>query len=105
MIQAYWLFTACKAQIDTIITRRFDIGYSGPHFSCIAKNLQSPYQYPKPLCENVMSELMSERMAGPFLVPPLPNFCTSPTGIIPKKDSTKFSTITDLSSHRRKGYP
>ena len=37
-------------------------------------------------------------MAGTHLAPPLPNFHTSTIGVIPKKDSNKFRTITELSS-------
>lgn len=37
-------------------------------------------------------------MAGPFHSPPFQNFRTSPIGVVPKKNSTKFRMITDLSS-------
>ena len=80
------------------LTLGFDIGYRGPQFSFYCKNLKSASQYPAPLCANIASELKEKRIAGPFSVPPLPNFRTSPIGIVPKKDSNKFRTITNLSS-------
>ena len=76
----------------------FDIGYKGPQFSLLSNNLKSADQYPVPLRENILSELIAKRVAGPYSAPPLPHFRTSPIGIIPKKGSTKFRTITNLSS-------
>ena len=76
----------------------FKIGYSGPNFSYKAYNLQSAEIYPHIIVDNIVSELIEKRVAGPFLHPPLANFRTSPIGVVPKKDSGKFRTITDLSS-------
>ena len=76
----------------------FKIGYSGPNFSYKAYNLQSAEIYPHIIVDNIVSELNEKRVAGPFLHPPLANFRTSPIGVVPKKDSGKFRTITDLSS-------
>ena len=63
-----------------------------------ARNLSSANTYPKVLFDNILAELQERRVAGPFVHPPLPNFRTSPVGVIPKKESSKFRTITDLSS-------
>ena len=76
----------------------FNIGYAGPHFTLISNNLKSAYDYPDALSQNILIELQEDRIAGPFLEPPLLNFRTSPIGIIPKKEPNKFRTITDLSS-------
>ena len=76
----------------------FSIGYSGPEFSNIAHNLQSASTNIPAIFNCVLEELKQHRMAGPFESPPLPNFRTSPIGVVPKKESTKFRMITDLSS-------
>ena len=87
--------------VDDILqsfSKGFSIGYSGPEFSFTAGNLSSANMYPKELFDNILTELQERRVAGPFVRPPLPNFRTSPVGVIPKKESNKFRTITDLSS-------
>ena len=78
----------------------FNIGYHGPEFQALSKNLQSASVHPKALADNILVELTEKRIAGPFSEPPLRNFRTSPIGVVPKKDSKKFRTITDLSSPR-----
>ena len=78
----------------------FNIGYKGPEFQSLTKNLKSASSHPGVLFDNILAELKEKRVSGPFAVPPLPNFCTSPIGVVPKKDSPKFRTITDLSSPR-----
>ena len=87
-----------KITLISSIQEGFDIGYRGPHFSMLSKNIKSAFQYPTPICTNIVAELKEKRVAGPFTEPPLPNFRTSPVGIVPKKDSDKFRTITNLSS-------
>ena len=78
----------------------FRIGYSGPEFANLARNLKSAETNPAPISSNLITELKSNRMAGPFVEPPLPNFRTSPIGVVPKKEPNKFRIITDLSSPR-----
>ena len=83
-------------------TNGFDIGYSGPEFSNTAFNLKSAETHLQPITENILAELQAHRIAGPFHTAPLPNFRTSPIGVVPKKESNKVRMITDLSSP--KGY-
>jgi len=87
-----------KSSLLAFLHNGFDIGYQGPQFSLISKNLKSASQHPKTLCDNILSELMAKRVAGTYPAPPLQNFRTSPIGVVPKKNSNKFRTITDLSS-------
>ena len=87
-----------KTVLLSSLRNGFDIGYRGPHFSNIAHNLKSAFQHPAAIWSNNISELKEKRIAGPFYDPPLANFRTSPVGIVPKKYSNKFRTITDLSS-------
>ena len=63
----------------------FDIGYRGLYFSGIAKNLKSAYQYPEPLCENIMQELISKCVAGPFLAPLYHAFAPLRSELYPQK--------------------
>ena len=87
-----------KNSLINSIQHGFKIGYIGPEFSNKAYNLKSAEQFPLKIIENITSELQAKRVAGPFRHPPLQNFRTSPIGVVPKKDSHKFRTITDLSS-------
>ena len=76
----------------------FSIGYSGPEFCNIVPNLQSASSNPTAIFNCISEESKQKRMSAPFTSPPLPNFRTSPIGVVPKKDSNKFRMITDLSS-------
>ena len=76
----------------------FKIGYTGPNFSHKADDLKSAETHPHIIAGHILSELREKRVAGPFVQPPLEKFRTSPIGVVPKKDSGKFRTITDLSS-------
>ena len=75
----------------------FDIGYDGPELSLISSNPSSAKSHTTVLFQNIVSELQQGRVIGPFIKPPLLNFCTSPSVVVPKKDSNKFCIITDLS--------
>ena len=76
----------------------FKIGYNGPEFTNKAYNLKSAAEHPNIITESIITELKANRVAGPFRRPPLQHFRTSPIGVVPKKNSLKFRTITDLSS-------
>lgn len=76
----------------------FSIGYSGPELSNVAHNLQSASTNIPAIFNCVVEELKQHRMAGPFDIQPLPNFRTSPIGVVPKKEPNRFRMITDLSS-------
>ena len=89
-----------KENLVSALKNGFNIGYKGPEFQSLSKNLKSASSHPEVLFDNILSELKAKRVVGPFFVPPLPNFRTSPIGVVPKKDSAKFRTITDLSSPR-----
>ena len=88
---------AVKKVVDGFIYG-FDSGYNGPEFSNTTNNLKSADSHMVEITENILAELEAGRMAGPFYFPPLEDFRTSPIGVVPKKDSKKFRTITDLSS-------
>ena len=89
-----------KENLVSALKDGFNIGYKGPEFKSLSNNLKSASSHSEVLFDNILSELKAKRVAGPFFVPPLPNFRTSPIGVVPKKDSAKFLTITDLSSPR-----
>ena len=73
------------------------IGYTGPQFSCLANNLVSAYQQPEVIDNTLKKECEVGRILGPFESPPLPNFCTSGLGLVPKHDGG-WRTIYHLSA-------
>ena len=81
--------TLLKQKLILSLQEGFDIGYRGPHVSGIAKNLQFAYQYPEPLCENIMQELVSKHVAGPFLACLYQTFAPLRTDLYPKKTTGK----------------
>ena len=62
------------------------IGYNGPQFANLAKNLPSAYQQPEVIDATLKKECDAGRILGPFSSPPLHNLCTSGLGLIPKHD-------------------
>ena len=60
------------------------IGYNGPLFSYLAKNLLSAFQQLKVINTTLAREYKLERILEPFQTPPLPNFSTSGLGLVPK---------------------
>ena len=81
-----------------VLIHGFDIGYDGLEFSNTTNNLKSADLHIIEITDNILVELEAGQMAAPFNFPPPNNFRTSPIGVVPKKDSTTFRTITDLSS-------
>ncbi len=49
------------------------------------------------LCKEVAQRLQAQHMIGPFAEPPFAGFQCSPVNIIPKKGSSKFRLIHNLS--------
>ena len=62
-----------------------------------SQNLSSTKDYPNAVDSKLKKELEAGRLAGPFSSPPLPNFCISPLGIVPKKAKREFRLIHHLS--------
>ena len=62
------------------------IGYNGPQFANLAKNLPSAYQQPEVIDATLIKECEAGRILGPFPTPPLSNFRTSGLGLVPKHD-------------------
>ena len=62
------------------------IGYAGPQFAHLARNLPTAYQQPDVIDATLQRECEAGRILGPFTSPPLPNFRTSGLGLIPKHD-------------------
>ncbi len=73
------------------------VGYEGPRLPRTSKNLASAFINPQKVADNLQHEISLGRTAGPFDLPPLPNFQVSPIGLVPKKHSKKFRTIFHLS--------
>ena len=62
------------------------IGYMGPQFAHLAKNLPTAYQQPDVIDATLQRECEAGRILGPFISQPLPNFRSSGLGLIPKHD-------------------
>ena len=75
--------------------------FSSSRFSAFHSNHQSATLNPDVLNSMVQTELKAQRVAGPFDVPPFPNFVVSPLGLVPKKETGKFHLIHNLSFPKR----
>ena len=75
----------------------FDIGYTGPRFPWVSKNLASSISNSLAVSQATQKELSWGHIAGPFKEPPFPNLHCSPLGAVPKKDGS-YRLIIDLSS-------
>ena len=75
----------------------FPIPFHGPSSSTAAPNLLSAAQHPDVVDRYLAKELLTQRVAGPFSHPPLPNFRVSPIGVVPKKTPGEFRCIQHLS--------
>lgn len=67
---------------------------------CSAPNLLSAKLNPEAVEAKLNKELQANRIAGPYLSPPFPNFHVSPLGIVPKKSPGEFRMIHHLSYPR-----
>ncbi len=63
----------------------------------IPSNHGSAKQNPSVVREKLSAELSSDRIAGPYNSPPLPNMIFSPLGLVPKREPGRFRLIHDLS--------
>ena len=75
----------------------FRIGFAGERQCYESPNLKSALEKPDIVISKLHKELEAGRIAGPFAVPPFPNFRCSPLGIVPKKDPSEFRLIHHLS--------
>ena len=58
----------------------------GPQFAHLVKNLPTAYQQPDVIDTTLQRECEAGGILGQFTSQPLPNFCTSGLGQIPKHD-------------------
>ena len=79
------------------LTEGCNIGYTGPQFNHCSRNLHSAYQHPTILDATIAEECKLGRFLGPFDKPPLPSFCSSGLGLVPKHDGG-WRTICHLSA-------
>ena len=66
----------------------FDIGYTGPRFPWVSKNLVSSISNSLAISQAIQKELSRGHIAGHFKEPPFPNLHCSPLGAVPKKDGS-----------------
>ena len=77
---------AFVSKLIKLLNTGFDIGYNGPEGPLIAPNLHSASLHPEVIDEALSKEVNENRIAGPYLYPPLPNLRCSGLGAVPKKD-------------------
>ena len=94
---AIWLFIL-KRELSDYLDKAFveqqiydlchgcTIGYNGPQFSHLAKNLASAFHQLEVIDSTLAKECKLGRTLGPFKNLPLPNFCTSGLGLVLKHD-------------------
>ena len=85
-----------KTLIDNL-THGCPIGYKGPHFARISRNLPSAFQQPDILDAALATECAVGHILGPYYNPPLPNQRCSGLGLTPKHDGG-WCTIYHLSA-------
>ena len=69
--------------------------------SCLqSSNLKSALENPAAVNTKLAKELAAGRIAGPFGVPPFPDFMISPLGLVPKKTPSEFRLVHHLSFPR-----
>eukprot|EP00741_Cyanophora_paradoxa_P016618 tig00020930_g16047.t1 len=81
----------------------FPLQYRGPSFSAISRPEPSALEHIDVVRQDVEKEIAMGRVAGPFPSPPLAPFVASPVGAIPKKRSTKWRRIHNLSYPKHRG--
>ena len=79
------------------LTHGFRIGFSGHFTPQSTSNLSSALLQPVFVSAHLRECIERGETAGPFSEPPLPNFVTSPIGLVPKKNG-KFRLIHHLSA-------
>ena len=79
-------------ELVTGFKQGFDIGYRGPKVrKHTSQNLPFRVGSKTELWNKVMKEVKMNRYAGPFKVPPTPQYVQSPLGLVPKdKDKTRL---------------
>ena len=75
----------------------FKLGFTGENKVRVSKNLRSALENPSVVLGKLQIELKHDRITGPFPAVPLPEFCVSPIGLVPKKQAGRFRIIHHLS--------
>ena len=74
------------------------LGYKGPRRQRVSRNLKSALEHPTVISDELTKEMNSQRIAGPFDAPPLPNLQCSGVGVVPKKTGGWRMIIMHLSA-------
>lgn len=81
-------------------TNGFSIQCSLSPYHLKSPNLKSALDNPAAVNAKLAKELAAGRIAGPFGIPPFPDFMISPLGLVPKKTPSEFRLIHHLSFPR-----
>ena len=89
-------YTSAADSLITGFCFGFPILFQGPSSSTAAPNLLSAGQHPDVVDRYLAKEVLAQRVAGPFIQPPFPNFRVSLIGVVPKKTPGEFRCIQHL---------
>lgn len=95
-----WLSGYDKDEANFLVSgfdKGFSVGYMGPHRERTSHNLKSCEDFPEVVKQKIAKEVEQNRIAGPFVTPPLPCLQISPIGVVPKKESGSYRLIHHLS--------
>ena len=81
----------------------FSLNFSGVRCSQDSHNLTTAKDNPEIVCQKLLNELTTGRIAGPFDSVPFPDFKCSPLGLVPKRKEGQFRLIHHLSYPRHSG--
>ena len=91
-------FPAAAVTLIACLNRGVDLGFQGDRSRIqIGPNLQSSFEHPKAIDDNIVTELANGRRKGPFKHIPLPAFYSNPLGIVFKKGKDKPRVVHHLS--------
>ena len=75
-----------------------DLGFQGDRTRIqVGPNLESSFEHPKAIGDNITAEIANGRRKGPFKSMPLPAFYSNPLGVVFKKGKDKPRVVHHLS--------
>ena len=89
--------TSLRLYLVNGFTFGFRVGLDGERCALHSPNLKSALDQPQIVRTKLRKECEAGRLCGPFIFPPFPNFVSSPSGIVPKKNPSEFRLIQHLS--------
>ena len=91
-------FPAAAVTLVACLNLGVDLGFQGDRTRIqVGPNLESSFEHPKAIGDNITAELANGRRKGPFKSMPLPAFYSNPLGVVFKKGKDKPRVVHHLS--------